>query len=317
MKLRHGLAFALLLPLAGAAGLCGLAGCGGSPSPSPRAVRDADKAAKERDKGTAARPEEKPKGKPADQGTAARPPDGGKKPPPRANPSVEPVKGGDGVIRGAVTWEGEVPPDGGTAPAADRAVLRGGKKVHVTPTPRVVVDPKSKGLANVVAWLVKPPAGAAPFPPEGVALKQSLGNFEPHLAFAGVRSELRLRTADDTASFELSGANSLSRTLRPGEEARVRLRPGLVVVRSGDHPWMTPACVHVLDHTFSAVSAADGSFTLPKVPPGEYEVWLWHEGWVSSDPGHPGEREAVRVKVPVKVGEGDGAVIRWALSQAR
>jgi hypothetical protein len=31
------------------------------------------------------------------------------------------------------------------------------------------------------------------------------------------------------------------------------------------------------DHPFSTVSKANGSFELPKLPPGNYEITAWHE----------------------------------------
>jgi hypothetical protein len=37
------------------------------------------------------------------------------------------------------------------------------------------------------------------------------------------------------------------------------------------------AYVHVLDNPFFAVSGTDGSFKLPDLPPGKYEVTAWHE----------------------------------------
>ncbi len=50
----------------------------------------------------------------------------------------------------------------------------------------------------------------------------------------------------------------------------------MVHVKCDVHPWMT-AYVGVVDHPFFAVTGADGSFAIEGVPPGDYEVGVWHE----------------------------------------
>ena len=42
------------------------------------------------------------------------------------------------------------------------------------------------------------------------------------------------------------------------------------------HSWMKTH-MHVMKHPFFAVTGADGTFDLGKLPPGEYEVAVWHE----------------------------------------
>jgi plastocyanin len=50
----------------------------------------------------------------------------------------------------------------------------------------------------------------------------------------------------------------------------------LIPVKCNMHSWMT-AWVGVLAHPFYNVSAADGTFAIKGLPPGEYEVEAWHE----------------------------------------
>lgn len=50
----------------------------------------------------------------------------------------------------------------------------------------------------------------------------------------------------------------------------------LIPVKCNMHSWML-AHIGVLSHPFFAVSAADGSFTIKGLPPGEYELEAWHE----------------------------------------
>lgn len=49
-----------------------------------------------------------------------------------------------------------------------------------------------------------------------------------------------------------------------------------IPVKCNMHSWML-AHVNVMSHPFFAVSAADGSFSIKGLPPGEYELEAWHE----------------------------------------
>jgi hypothetical protein len=55
--------------------------------------------------------------------------------------------------------------------------------------------------------------------------------------------------------------------------------PGLVNLRcNGGHVWMN-AEMMVVSHPYYAVTDQNGRFELTDVPPGDYEVVAWHEGW--------------------------------------
>src|ERR1051325_3623077 len=64
-------------------------------------------------------------------------------------------------------------------------------------------------------------------------------------------------------------------------------------VKCDVHPWMS-AWVAVFKHPYFGVTKEDGTFTIPNVPDGSYDVTLWHEKL--------GEQEA---KVTVKGGKGE------------
>jgi hypothetical protein len=49
-----------------------------------------------------------------------------------------------------------------------------------------------------------------------------------------------------------------------------------IEVQCDFHPWMH-AYIFVMDHPFFAVSADDGSYAIPGLPPGEYTLAIWHE----------------------------------------
>ena len=49
-----------------------------------------------------------------------------------------------------------------------------------------------------------------------------------------------------------------------------------IPARCDVHPWMS-AFINVFNHPYYAVSAADGSFTIDNLPPGDYVIEAWHE----------------------------------------
>ncbi len=65
---------------------------------------------------------------------------------------------------------------------------------------------------------------------------------------------------------------------------------GNVRIRSSTHPWMT-GYAFIFNHPYAGVTDKNGVFKLKDVPPGEYLLRIWHEGF--------GERER-----KVKVGPG-------------
>ena len=53
---------------------------------------------------------------------------------------------------------------------------------------------------------------------------------------------------------------------------------GFVQIRSNTHNWIR-AYVFIFDHPYAAVTDDSGSFTLDDIPPGEYVIRAWHEGF--------------------------------------
>ena len=55
----------------------------------------------------------------------------------------------------------------------------------------------------------------------------------------------------------------------------------MIPVRCDVHGWME-AYVGVTDHPYHAVSGEDGTFSMDRLPPGEYEIEAWHERYGTS-----------------------------------
>jgi hypothetical protein len=238
-------------------------------------------------------------------------------PSPSANPQVT-VNQEAGILSGVVRWQGAADPQAETftANADQRTVTVGGRKVTAQPTPRLEVNAANQGIANTVVWLRNPPSGSPTGTGEAPSLRQVNGNYRPHVQVAPVGSRLELTAVDDQANFRGSGAADFNLTLLRGKhQARSLSRAGLVTLQSDIHPWLS-AYIWVMDHGYHAVTDADGRFRLPPVPPGEYEVAFWHEGWRVTDPSLYTASPPVQTQAKAQIGKGEGAAIEWKLSSS-
>jgi plastocyanin len=79
-------------------------------------------------------------------------------------------------------------------------------------------------------------------------------------------------------AFSVSGDNRFDLDLykRPKAGSFTFKHPGLVRVYCNIHPQMS-AVVLVVDSAFHTRPAADGTFLIPDVPPGQYALRAWHE----------------------------------------
>jgi plastocyanin len=185
-----------------------------------------------------------------------------------------------GTVSGVVRFDGQVP---------DQAVMQLGgwsecAAQHPEGNPRagdvLVQDGK---LQNAMVY-IKEGLGDRVFalPPEPLVVDQKGCVFLPRIAGAQVDQPLRWLNSDAIAhnvhglpknswqwNFSL-GVKGISRT------TTVAKPEAMIEVKCDIHPWMR-AYLGVFDHPYFALSAADGSFTLQNLPPGEYTIEAWHE----------------------------------------
>ena len=105
--------------------------------------------------------------------------------------------------------------------------------------------------------------------------------FTPHVQAASVGQFVLLKNSDvilHTAhAFFSNDQPQFNVGLYPGRTSRKPLiAAGLVKIRCEVHPWMT-GYIMVTEHPYHAVSDIYGEYELRDVPPGAYQLKVWHE----------------------------------------
>jgi plastocyanin len=184
-----------------------------------------------------------------------------------------------GTIHGVIRLDG-------TPPARKEMAIgnaTGCEKHPVPPLTEDVIASDGK-LANVFVsikagfegWIVPPPDGAP------VVLNQEGCMYRPRVLGLRVGQKLSVHNSDPTnhnvhARPERNDGFNRTQAVGSAPVEWQPEKPELMVPFACDiHPWMK-AWVAVRDHPWFAVSGADGAFTIPNVPPGQYTLEAWHE----------------------------------------
>ena len=192
--------------------------------------------------------------------------------------TINPAEAGN--ISGKVTYEGEVPP----AEEIDMSAEPECAKKHSGPilSQRLLVD-KSGGLANVFLSIEADFEGLKfKVPAEPVVIDQGGCLYTPRVV--GVRAEQRLLVSNsDPVTHNVHPLprfnRESNRTQSAGSDPLLLpfRRPEMMIpVKCNLHSWMV-TFVSVMPHPFFAVSAADGSYQIRGLPPGEYTLLAMHE----------------------------------------
>ncbi len=144
------------------------------------------------------------------------------------------------------------------------------------PDEAIVVDAQGH-LANAVVILTGVKRAA---PGEAVAMNENC-RFGPRVQLAKPNGTLRTTSKDatlHTTQAQLDNGRTLFNVALPvpGINITKPIGPaGTVRLSCNTHPWMR-GWVIVTDDA-AAISGADGRFTIDNIPPGTYEVRVWHE----------------------------------------
>ncbi len=186
-----------------------------------------------------------------------------------------------GTISGRVTWDGPVPPIPTYPITKDAAVCdpQSQKRANLD---RLVIGPEG-GVANTVVFLKGITEGKPMVVPDmKPVLDQVRCRYEPHILLVPQNTDLAMKSSDATLhTLHMDGAATYNLPFPFPDQVVSRNLPnaGLITVRcNGGHVWMN-AEIFVIDHPYYAVTDENGRFQLSDVPPGEYEIVAWHEGW--------------------------------------
>ncbi|MEZ5942043.1 MAG: hypothetical protein R3C18_11670 [Planctomycetaceae bacterium] len=198
-----------------------------------------------------------------------------------------------GSISGRILFDGEIPElkpfvEKGSTTAKDAAVCG---KLGV-PDESLLIDPKTRGVANVAIFLVETPSRIHPdlnpeeFP--DVIVRAQGCRFVPHASVLRAGQTLRYRIADEAGHnmhFYPFRNNSESYILPPpGQDKKFVLKwPETRPLKIGCdiHTYMV-GWLLVLDHPYGTFTDAQGWFRIEKLPVGQHEFRIWHEryGWI-------------------------------------
>ena len=207
-----------------------------------------------------------------------------------------------GTIKGTVKWQGPLPHLVPSEINKDQQVCDPQGQKH-RDLERLLVS-QSGGVANTVVFLRNITAGKAmDLPLQRRFLNQKNCRYEPHILLVPVQGVLTVRSSDPilhTVHMSGSADYNLPFTTEGQEITRPMIRDGVVDLRcNAGHVWMNGEMV-VATHPYYAVTDGEGNFEMSDVPPGQYEIVAWHEGWrVTGESAMYDVMTQVRVKRPV------------------
>ena len=186
-----------------------------------------------------------------------------------------------GSIIGTVKWSGPVP-KALTFPVTKDSDICDPESIKKIDLERLIVGPQG-GVENTVVFLKDIHSGKAmDIPQSRRSLDQKRCRYEPHVLLVPRGTDMQMQSSDATLhTVHMEGAATYNLPFPFANQviSRSMQNAGLVTLKcNGGHVWMN-AEVFVIDHPYYAVTDESGRFELSSVPPGEYEIVAWHEGW--------------------------------------
>jgi plastocyanin len=218
-----------------------------------------------------------------------------------------------GSIAGRVTWTGERP----ELPPLE--VRTHQETCGRTQTSDALLISQRGGVADAVVSLTDVRAGTA-LEPAPVELVHAGCRLSPHVLAVGVGAAITFRS-EDPVLHNIHGFRrdrSVWDFAQPERGASIRRtadEPGIIRVLCDVHVF-SESWVHVFEHPYFAVSDAEGRYRMTRIPPGQYALRVWHEGWriVGSETGRPRHSSPVILTRTVSVSAEQETALDFELS---
>lgn len=155
-------------------------------------------------------------------------------------------------------------------------------------SPRLVVG-RNKGVANSIISLGGITEGKKRVTGSTRVLDQHACEYRPHVMLVPFGSSIEIVNSDrvlhNVHAYEMQKElRTIFNIAQPIKGQRTPIKathmktPGLLLATcDAGHPWMS-AYIMIAEHPYYALSDADGRFVLDKIPPGTYQLKMWHEG---------------------------------------
>lgn len=195
-----------------------------------------------------------------------------------------------GTLTGEVSFRGTLPTDTTVTPNRDSTGCAPFTDATFPVTRRthgVASDALAPLVGNAVVWLVGVTHGPADNLPRRITMELDGCHLEPRIIVAPVGATIITHNRDDMIAklhfIDYDVPNAVPRVSMGFTDAGAVVpsglpfaRPGLVEVRDERHAWIRAFLV-VAPHPFVAITDADGTFSFEDVPPGSYQLVVWHE----------------------------------------
>ena len=178
------------------------------------------------------------------------------------------------TIRGTVKVEGKAPK------LAPLQITKYKEICKDVPNESLIIGP-AEGLRYAVITLEGVTKGKAVEKETVHELDNVMCRFSPHVQAASVGQFVLLKNSDPilhTAHALFTNQQpQFNVGLYPGRASRKPLvAAGLVKIQCEVHPWMN-AYIMITEHPYYAVSDLYGEYEITDVPPGVYQLKIWHE----------------------------------------
>jgi hypothetical protein len=187
-----------------------------------------------------------------------------------------------GAIAGVVKWSGPIPKIP-KLPITKNPEVCDPDSLKTRDLERLLINSDGNGVANTVVYLRGITKGKAMDLPEArQTLNQKTCRYVPHIMLVPQDKPLRIESSDPVLhTVQMFGAstNNIPFPFQNQFIPVMMTHNGVVELKcNAGHVWMN-ANVLVVKHPYYAVTDEHGAYKLSDVPPGQYEIVAWHEGW--------------------------------------